>query len=235
MNYTGQTRAEHTSLFYHAFAILHAPGYAQENAGALRQDWPRVPLPAERNLLAASAALGRQVAALLDTETPVPGVTAGKLRPELKVIAVPARVGKGQLNAAAGDLDVTARWGIAGKGGICMPSTGKVAERAYAAEEREALKNHESCIGNKTFDIYLNDIAYWRNVPAKVWDYTLGGYQVMKKWLSYREKALLGRGLTLDEVTHVRDMARRIAALLLLQPALDANYQAVKAATYAWK
>jgi hypothetical protein len=29
-------------------------------------------------------------------------------------------------------------------------------------------------------------------------------------------------------------MARRIAALLLLQPALDANYQAVKAAPYPW-
>jgi hypothetical protein len=59
-------------------------------------------------------------------------------------------------------------------------------------------------------------------------------YQVMKPWLSYREKALLGRGLTLDEVTEVTHMARRIAALLLLQPALDANYQAVKAALYPW-
>jgi hypothetical protein len=29
-------------------------------------------------------------------------------------------------------------------------------------------------------------------------------------------------------------MARRIAALFLLEPALDANYQAVKAATYPW-
>jgi hypothetical protein len=71
-------------------------------------------------------------------------------------------------------------------------------------------------------------------VPARVWAYTLGGYQVMKKWLSYREKALLGRGLTLAEVEEVRDMARRIAALLLLRPALDANYRAVKAAAYPW-
>jgi len=67
-----------------------------------------------------------------------------------------------------------------------------------------------------------------------VWDYALGGYQVIKKWLSYREKALLGRGLTLDEVAYVRQMAQRIAALLLLRPRLDANYRAVKAATYQW-
>ena len=67
-----------------------------------------------------------------------------------------------------------------------------------------------------------------------MWGYTLGGYQVLKKWLSYREKALLGRGLALDEVTEVQHTARRIAALLLLQPALDANYRAVKAAAYPW-
>jgi hypothetical protein len=56
----------------------------------------------------------------------------------------------------------------------------------------------------------------------------------MKKWLSYREKALLGRALPIDEVTEVTHMARRIAALLLLQPALDANYRAVKEAVYSW-
>ncbi len=82
--------------------------------------------------------------------------------------------------------------------------------------------------------MYLNDVAFWRNVPARVWDYTLGGYQVIKKWLSYREKALLGRGLKIEEVKEVTDMARRIAGLLLLRPALDANYQAVKAAVYPW-
>jgi hypothetical protein len=28
----------------------------------------------------------------------------------------------------------------------------------------------------------------WRNIPTKVWGYHIGGYQVIKKWLSYREK-----------------------------------------------
>jgi hypothetical protein len=89
-------------------------------------------------------------------------------------------------------------------------------------------------LGEATFDVYLNDVAYWGNVPAKVWAYTLGGCQVMKKWLSYCERALLGRGLKLEEVTEVMNMARRIAALLLLGPALDANYRAVKADVYPW-
>ena len=68
-----------------------------------------------------------------------------------------------------------------------------------------------------------------------MWEYTLGGYQVLKKWLSYREKALLGRGLTIDEVGYVQQVARRIAALLLLGPELDENYRRVKAKAYPWK
>jgi hypothetical protein len=71
-------------------------------------------------------------------------------------------------------------------------------------------------------------------VPRRVWDYTLGGYQVLKKWLSYREQALLGRPLTVDEVGYVTQVARRIAALVLLGPDLDANYRRAKANPYPW-
>ena len=47
-------------------------------------------------------------------------------------------------------------------------------------------------LGETCFDVYLNGVAYWRCVPSAVWRYTIGGYQVIKKWLSYRERALLG-------------------------------------------
>jgi hypothetical protein len=42
---------------------------------------------------------------------------------------------------------------------------------------------------------------------------------------------VLGRDLTPDEATEFQRIARRIAALLLLGPALDENYAAVKAET----
>ena len=61
-------------------------------------------------------------------------------------------------------------------------------------------------------------------MPLAVWEYTIGGYQVIKKWLSYREFSVLGRALKTDEVREVSYMARRIAALIALQPQLDANY-----------
>ena len=69
---------------------------------------------------------------------------------------------------------------------------------------------------------------------ARVWATTIGGYQVKKKWLSYREYPLLGRPLAAEEARYLSEVARRLAALRLLEPALDANDNAVRAETYAW-
>ena len=74
-----------------------------------------------------------------------------------------------------------------------------------------------SVLGSITFDIHLNRRAWWCNVPTAVWRYKLGGYQVLKKWLSYREQSVLGRPLTNKEVEHFTHTARRIAAILLVQ------------------
>jgi len=79
-------------------------------------------------------------------------------------------------------------------------------------------------------DVYLNDAAYWRNVPTGIWNYVIGGYQVIKKWLSYRDKEILGRGLSPEEAREVTNMARRLAALRLLEHELDANYERCKLA-----
>jgi hypothetical protein len=185
------------------------------------------------------------VADLLDPETEVQGVTAGTIRPELKVIAVASRVGGGNLDPQAGDLAVTAGWGHVGQGGVTMPGKGHIVLRPYSPEERAAIAQGAealglsmeqalSLVGDQAADVYLNGVAYWRCVPAGVWSYTIGGYQVLKKWLSYREKTLLGRDLRPEEVREVTRIARRIAALLLLQPALDANYQVVKMNVYKW-
>ena len=207
-------------LFHHVLAVLHDPSYREANAGALRMEWPRIPLPGwpdgdtpgAAEELAASAARGRELAALLDSETPVPGVTTGALRPEMAAIAVPTTTDGG--NMTTDDFSVTAGWGHFGLGEVVMPGQGRAVERPYTAEERAAMDNAADALGNKTYDIYLNDRAYWRNVPAAVWSYKLGGYQVLKKWLSYRERGVLGRALKPEEVQHFTDTARRIAGIL---------------------
>ena len=257
-------------LFHHVIAVLHDPAYREANSGALRMEWPRIPLPGwpdgdedgAADELAASAARGRKLAALLDSDTPVPGVTeplpgappGNALRPEIAAVAVPSTTDGG--NMTGEDFALTVGWGHFGQGEAVMPGQGRVVERPYTAAERAALgrpaptlgettsdPNNRpetgnptttptppvstrqidaasgktaAILGDTTFDIYLNDRAYWRNVPAAVWTYKLGGYQVLKKWLSYRESAVLKRPLKPEEVQHFTNTARRITAILLL-------------------
>jgi hypothetical protein len=89
-------------------------------------------------------------------------------------------------------------------------------------------------LGKQTVDVYLNDSVLWRNVPQRAWEYTIGGYQVLKKWLSYRENEILGRGLALEEVREVQDIARRLTALCLLGPELDQEYGSILAEPHVW-
>ena len=247
-------------LFHHILAVLHDPAYREANAGALRMEWPRIPLPGwptpgngtsgdtgaspaterspvrgkadhvteQRNYLysgpraqrqatealAQSAARGRELARLLDSGQPVPGVTGGRLRPEIAAIAVPTTT-DGR-NMTGNDFALTAGWGHYGAGGAVMPGQGRIVERAFTPEECAALGDALPALGETTFDVYLNDRAFWRNVPATIWRYKLGGYQVLKKWLSYRERGILGRQLEPAEVQHLADTARRIAAIWLI-------------------
>ena len=138
-----------------------------------------------------------KLAALLDTEAPAEAAEAASL----EVIGAFGLAGQGPLEEGK-HFVLTAGWGHAGPGGITMPGKGKSTERDYAAEERHSMgKAAVAMLGERTLDICLNESAYWSNIPRRVWDYTLGGYQVIKKWLSYREGELLGRPLTLAEYT----------------------------------
>ena len=215
-------------LLHHVLATLHEPAYRESNAGALRMGWPRIPLPGWptpgsagalaaadiADSLARSAARGRRLAALLDPDAAVAGVTTGTLRPEIAAIAVPATTES--RNMSGDDFSLTSGWGHFAAGDAVMPGQGRVVERAYTTVERDALGDATDALGGTTFDVYLNERALWRNVPAAVWGYKLGGYQVLKKWLSYRERDVLGRALSPQEVFHFAKAARRIGAISLL-------------------
>lgn len=149
----------------------------------------------------------------------------------------PAFAGEADRRAAL-DLRVTAGWGHAGQNGVCMPGRGLVRERPWTELERAAIAlearslglSEEAALallGRTCVDVHLNPAACWTAVPAVVWRFTIGGYQVVKKWLSYREHTLLGRPLTEDEARHVRTTIRRLTALVLMGPELDGNYLSV--------
>ena len=209
-------------LFHHVLATLHDPAYREANAGALRMEWPRIPLPGwpdggdegAAEELGRSAARGRKLAAAAQSRHPGSGRDAGAVAAEDRR----HRRSRDDRWAQHGGrrLRGDRRWGHTGQGDAVMPGQGRTAERTFSAAEQAALSDAGSVLGERTFDIYLNDGAFWRNVPEAVWNYRLGGYQVLKKWLSYRERTVLGRPLKPEEVQHFTDMARRIQGIILL-------------------
>jgi len=220
-HYLNNLGASASNLFHHVLATLHNPAYRTANVGGLGLGWPRIPLPGwpdgkaqgAQAVLMASAARGRKLAALLNPDRPVPGVTEGQLTPESAAIAVPATV-NGR-NMQGSDFAVSVGWGRYGAGNAVMPGPGQAMERAYQSEERAALREVLPILGETTFDLHLNGNAYWRNVPSAIWHYKLGGYQVLKKWLSYREQKVLKRPLRHQEVHYFSATARRIGAILV--------------------
>jgi hypothetical protein len=228
----------------HVLAIGYAPKYQSENGDGVRGDWPRIPMPASSELLTRSSAFGQKVAALLDTHSDVVGVTAGAIRTELTVVCRIEREDGSKVGSEKGELELTG-WGHFGKGQAVMPGTGNARLREYSSREFSAidagasqLKTTRAAIleafGKSTLDVFLNDSVCFSNIPQRVWEYSIGGYQVIKKWLSYRDKKVLGRPLSVEEVGEVAAMARRIAAILLLQRELDANYEAIKGSAFPW-
>jgi predicted helicase len=199
-------------IFMSALAVVWSPAYCKEHRSALLQDWPRIPIPADAAVLEVSGTLGRRIADLLLPETPVLGVTTGQLRPELRNLAVPSKTGGGNIDPDA-DLKIEAGWGFFGSRKAVMCGKGRV------APSPEDPKN--------AVDIYINESVYWANVPKDVWGMTIGGYPVVKKWLSYREFKILGRPLRFEEMTHITEVVRRIKSLLLMGDGLDANYRAI--------
>ena len=193
---------------------------SQSTSSTVRHDWPRVPLPKSAKVLKAGADLGRQIAALLDPETPVEGATTLKVRADLKGLgeltvsngAIPGPTQpRGKNAATTPDLAIAARWDYAGQGGGTMSGPGQITTGTR---------------GEGFVDIHFNATTRWKDVPEAVWNYTLGGYQVLKKWLSYRESALLGHPLTPDEAQHFTHHVCRITAILALHEKLDAHYGA---------
>ena len=136
-------------------------------------------------------------------------------------------------------------WGRGGNGAPVMPGSGSIGERqAYDAEEQVSLAAASAQLEEDVatlierlgppVDVHLNQLAYLKGVPQSVYELTIGGYQALKKWLSYRDEEIIGRPMTVAEAREAVAIVRRLTAYLLMQPALDVSYEAIKANAYPW-
>lgn len=71
--------------------------------------------------------------------------------------------------------------------------------------------------------LYINQTQYFDNVPEEVWNFYIGGYQVIDKYLKYRK----GRKLSLDEIVNIENVINILAFTIEQMKKIDEAYKQI--------
>jgi len=72
----------------------------------------------------------------------------------------------------------------------------------------------------KTQRVHFNQDQYFEGIPKEVWEYRIGAYRVMEKYLKDRK----GRELSRDESNRYMKMARALRLTIHIQRKIDSVY-----------
>ncbi len=72
--------------------------------------------------------------------------------------------------------------------------------------------------------VFINSESYFGKISPEIWEYQIGGYQVMEKWLKDRQ----GRKLNLEEIKHYCKIATAIKETISIQNHIDKIYPDVE-------
>ncbi len=68
--------------------------------------------------------------------------------------------------------------------------------------------------------VWINKTQCFKPVPEAAWNFQIGGYQVLEKYLKSRK----GRSLTLDEINHFASVAASLACTSAQMAKIDKAY-----------
>jgi predicted helicase len=154
-------------VFFYIYAVLYSPAYRKRYEEFLKIDFPRVPLPSNREVFKRLTVLGKELV-------------------DLHLLK-------------HSDLEKTDI-------GFPKGDSNKVEKVGYAADDER---------------VFINKEQYFEGISKEVWEYQIGAYQVMEKYLKDRK----GRKLSLDEINHYMKVARAIQLTVELQQKIDDVYK----------
>ncbi|MBO1056548.1 MAG: N-6 DNA methylase [Dolichospermum sp. JUN01] len=67
--------------------------------------------------------------------------------------------------------------------------------------------------------VYINKQSYFTDIPPHIWEFKIGGYQVLDKWLKDRKNA--NRKLSLEEIDHYQKIVIALTDTLRLMQEID--------------
>ena len=187
------------------YALFHSPEYRKRFSTSLASSFPVVLLPATRAAFNALSNLGAQLVAWHLLERESGRATDSSAIVDIRPLSNPHPHPRAR--------DATSPVWIGAD-----RSLQKVAEKGRELAELTAVDSSSSptndaartdengtdaaaALGLETTGkVFINATSGFANVRVGVWKHTIGGYQVLHKWLDDRRKA--GRSLTDEDITH---------------------------------
>jgi predicted helicase len=152
-------------IFHYIFAILHSEGYRSRYAEFLKRDFPRIPVPSDKDLFFNLIRLGKCL-----------------VQAHLMEVILPELA-------------------------------------SFPIIEDNLVEKADFTNGR----VYINKTQYFDNVPAEVWNFYVGGYQVCKQWLTGCKKpnTRKGKKLTQDEIEHYKKIVSALSETINLMVQID--------------
>jgi len=192
-------------VFDYIYAVFHCPTYRTRYAEFLKIDFPRVPLTSDAALFRKLVELGGRLVKLHlledDPETP-PYPAASQTPPNPPVNGGGSESGLPPL--AGGQRGVGSGTEAGSRVSISYPARGD-----HTVEKVRYVDNDRQ--------VWINGKQYFEGVPPDVWEFHIGGYQVLEKWLKDRK----GRTLSYDDVSHYGKIVVALRETIRLMAEID--------------
>jgi len=184
-------------IFYYIYAVLYSNIYRNKYGEFLKSDFPRIPFTGDKSLFKETAKLGEELAAIHLLKSPHLDKTFSKF--EISGNNVVKKVQYSSVRAE-------------------QKSPANLTTRGLSPLLKSPLLTPLS--GN----VFINDSQYFSNIQPAVWEYQIGGYQVMAKWLKDRK----GRALSLDDIRHYIRVAKALQLTIEIQNKIDKIYPQIE-------
>ncbi|MBM4466156.1 MAG: hypothetical protein FJ014_11490 [Chloroflexi bacterium] len=195
-------------IFHYAYAVFHSPTYRERYAEFLKIDFPRLPLTSDRELFKALAERGEELVSLHLMETP-------KLNGLITHFPVP---GSNEVEKVRYVEQVTEE--KEAPIATSRPSVRVSNLRLPLVFEHQTqveIKPKPEPEPRPTGRVYINKTQYFEGIEPEVWEFQIGGYQVLHKWLTDRK----GRKLTFDDLFHWQKIVVALKETMRLMGEID--------------
>jgi len=193
-------------ILHYAYAVFHSPTYRERYAEFLKIDFPRLPLTSDRELFKALAEKGEELVGLhlmesrklnhLVTGFPVPGSDRVE---KVRYVEQVTEEKKVPTDASPASVRVSNR------------------RLPLVFEHQTRVKIQPKPKPKPTGRVYINKTQYFEGIEPEVWEFRIGGYQVLQKWLKDRKS----RKLSFDDLFHYQKIVVALKETIRLMGEID--------------